>query len=97
MRANPPAADDRRTYSVADVCRLAGLCDDTIRAAVKRGEFPRPVRVGARLLWPRPVIDAFLAGRAVPADSTPTTIRAAMLPSAPAATSTRPVRTAATR
>lgn len=45
-----------------EVAAMTGLHEDTIRSAVRRGEFPAPVRVGQKYLWHRPTIEAFLSG-----------------------------------
>jgi predicted DNA-binding transcriptional regulator AlpA len=45
-----------------ELTALTGLHKDTLWAAVRRGEFPAPVRVGHKWLWYRPTIEAFLSG-----------------------------------
>lgn len=94
--ANPP--QPRPVLTTHEVAELTGLTPQTVRAAADRGELPKPVRVGGRFLFPRRAVMAFLDGRAAASvGAAPGPIRTAMFAPAPAATSTRPVRTAATR
>ena len=47
-----------------DVERLTGLSRSAIYAAMSRGEFPRPVRIGRRAVgWPQSFVDAWIAAR----------------------------------
>ena len=47
-----------------DVEELTGLSRAWIYAAMQRGEFPRPVRIGRRMVaWPRSVIDDWIERR----------------------------------
>ncbi len=44
-----------------DVETLTGLSRAWIYAAMARGEFPRPLRIGKRAVaWPRSVVDAWI-------------------------------------
>ena len=63
----PPAATDAavKPYTTDEVAALTRTHPATLRAAVARGEFPAPVRVGQKLLWPRAAVDAFLSGAGV--------------------------------
>lgn len=49
-------------YSRKQVAEALGLSRNTVDQLIKSGRL-RTVKVGARLLIPRTVIDAFLAGR----------------------------------
>ena len=47
-----------------DVEQLTGLSRASIYLAMQRGEFPRPVRIGRRMVaWPRSVIDDWIERR----------------------------------
>ena len=47
-----------------DVEELTGLSRAWIYAAMQRGEFPRPVRIGRRMVaWPKSVIDDWIEQR----------------------------------
>lgn len=47
-----------------DVEALTGLSRAWIYAAMQRGEFPRPVKIGRRAVrWPRSVIDRWVEAR----------------------------------
>jgi excisionase family DNA binding protein len=69
MRANATAPPDRTTaratYTTEEAATRAGLHPDTLRAAATRGEFPAPLRIGGKLLWPRAAVDAFLSGTGI--------------------------------
>jgi prophage regulatory protein len=48
-----------------DVCQRVGLSRDWIYAAMARGEFPRQVKLGPRLVgWLEVEVDAWIAARA---------------------------------
>ena len=47
-----------------DVERLTGYSRAALYAAMLRGEFPRPVKIGRRAVaWPRSVVDAWIEKR----------------------------------
>lgn len=47
-----------------DVEELTGLSRAWIYAAMQRGDFPRPVRIGRRMVaWPKSVIDDWIEQR----------------------------------
>lgn len=47
-----------------DVEKMTGLSRASLYAAMQRGEFPRPVRIGRRMVaWPRSVIDDWIERR----------------------------------
>ena len=51
-----------------DVEQMTGLSRAWIYAAMQRGDFPRPVRTGRRMVaWPRSVIDDWIQQRKVEA------------------------------
>ncbi|SDY53792.1 helix-turn-helix transcriptional regulator [Citreimonas salinaria] len=51
-------------YRRAAVQDITGLSRSTIYALMDRGEFPRPVKLSARIVaWPESRIDAWLAKR----------------------------------
>lgn len=46
-------------YSIADLCALTGLSRNSIYGGIRRGQIPS-LRVGARYVLPRPMIDTWL-------------------------------------
>ena len=47
-----------------DTCRVLGVCSETLRQWVKKGDFPPPIKLGARAVgWLQSDIDAFLKRR----------------------------------
>ncbi|HDR9017870.1 AlpA family transcriptional regulator [Burkholderia multivorans] len=47
-----------------DVVKKIGLCRATVYAMIKRGEFPRPIRIGERATgWRESELEAWLAKR----------------------------------
>lgn len=40
---------DMMTFKEA--CTLLKVSESTLRRAIKRGEFPSPVKIGTRLIW----------------------------------------------
>ena len=54
--------DDRRTYSVEEVARLAGVGRRSMYEAVARGSIPGTIRLGRRILLSRAAIDRWLNG-----------------------------------
>ena len=47
-----------------NACRALGVCSETLRLWVKKGEFPPPIKLGARAVgWMQSDIDAFLERR----------------------------------
>lgn len=46
-------------YSVADVCEVTGLSRNSVYRGIRHGEIPS-LKVGARYILPRPMIDAWL-------------------------------------
>ncbi|NLS95982.1 MAG: helix-turn-helix domain-containing protein [Planctomycetaceae bacterium] len=48
-----------RISETAEKCRVS---ERTIQRLVAADRFPQPVRIGARVVWPREVIDDFLRG-----------------------------------
>lgn len=55
---------ERQGYSVEEVAASFGLAPATVRQAIRRGELPC-IRIGRRLVVPRPALDRLLAGEAV--------------------------------
>jgi prophage regulatory protein len=52
-------------YRLPQVCALIGLRRSAIYAAIARGEFPQPLKVGRRAsAWRRSDIEAWLESRA---------------------------------
>lgn len=49
--------------NLREVCALVGLSRQTIWAACKSGDFPRPIRIRRRPFWPADRIAAFAAGQ----------------------------------
>lgn len=54
-------ADDRQTYTVAEVAKILGIGRNTAYDACNTGEI-RTIRVGGRILIPRAAIDELLTG-----------------------------------
>lgn len=47
-----------------DTCRALGVCGETLRLWVKKGELPPPIKLGARAVgWMQSDIDAFIERR----------------------------------
>lgn len=52
-------------YRVNDLIETLGMSRPHIYQLVKRGEFPRPIKLGARAVaWPAQAIEAWIAERA---------------------------------
>jgi prophage regulatory protein len=52
-------------YRLPQVCELIGLRRSALYAAISRGEFPKPIKVGRRAsAWRRSDIEAWLESRA---------------------------------
>jgi predicted DNA-binding transcriptional regulator AlpA len=57
-------AGPTKCYRLEQVAALFGVNKSTVRRWVQAGTFPPPLSVTGRVfLWPKPVIDAVLAGR----------------------------------
>ena len=54
---------ERSTYDVKDVARLAGVHVTTIYDGVSAGTVPGVIRLGRRLLFARAAVDGWLAGQ----------------------------------
>lgn len=53
------------TYTTPEVAVMFGVDRPTIMRWVKRGQMPRPIRIGPRTVrWPRQMIDDLVSGRA---------------------------------
>lgn len=65
MQANPSkTARPERLLRLPEVESLVGLRKSSIYDAMKRGEFPTPVKLSRRAVcWPASAIDAWIAGR----------------------------------
>ena len=50
-------------YNVEQVAALLGICTNTVRTLEKKGELPS-IRLGKRILFPRPPIDRLRNGEA---------------------------------
>lgn len=63
-----PRSEPRRFYSVAEVARMFGTCEATIRRAIYAGEFPA-VKIRGRYIVPAKaldeMVDAAMASRAM--------------------------------
>jgi len=54
-----------KLYRLPEVCELIGLRRSAIYAAIARGEFPEPIKIGKRAsAWRRADIEAWLQARA---------------------------------
>ena len=53
--------DDVELVYVADLERRLRVSRDAVRAMVRRGELPRPAKLGRRSVWRREDIDQWLA------------------------------------
>ena len=59
-----PAVEGRRLLRLNEVLHRVGLRRSAIYLKIKLGEFPPPVRLGARAVaWPSDVIDAWIDSR----------------------------------
>lgn len=65
MQASPSkTAKPERLLRLPDVEALVGLRKSSIYDAVKRGDFPAPVKLSRRAVcWPASAIDAWIDGR----------------------------------
>ena len=55
-----------KLYRLPQVCELVGVGRSFIYAAISRGEFPKPVKIGRRAsAWRRADIEAWLNARAL--------------------------------
>lgn len=65
VQANPSkTAQPERLLRLPDVEALVGLRKSSIYDAVKRGDFPAPVKLSRRAVcWPASAIDAWITGR----------------------------------
>ena len=65
MQANPSkAAHSERLLRLPDVESLTGLRKSSIYDAMRRGEFPQPVKLSRRAVcWPESRIQAWIAQR----------------------------------
>lgn len=65
MQANPSkTARTERLLRLPEVESLVGLRKSSIYDAMKRGEFPAPVKLSRRAVcWPASAIDAWIAER----------------------------------
>jgi prophage regulatory protein len=54
-----------KLYRLPEVCKLIGLRRSAIYAAIARGEFPQPIKIGKRAsAWKHADIEAWLQARA---------------------------------
>jgi excisionase family DNA binding protein len=60
--ANGTTSSEPFTYSVADLVRMLGLCDRTVRQRIKDGVIPH-YRVGRRILCDRSTFHEWMANR----------------------------------
>ncbi len=64
MQSQPPANQQERLLRLHDVEALVGLRRSAIYEAVKRGEFPAPIKLSRRAVcWPQSSIQQWIAGR----------------------------------
>lgn len=65
MQANPSkTAQPERLLRLPDVEALTGLKKSSIYDAMKRGEFPQPVKLSRRAVcWPLSTVQGWIAGR----------------------------------
>lgn len=45
------------------ICAISGLAPSTIYRDIKRGTFPKPVKIGAVSAWPSTEVEAMVAAR----------------------------------
>jgi predicted DNA-binding transcriptional regulator AlpA len=57
---DPPT--ERLTADAEQVAAMLGCSAPHVRRPVARGEFPKPLRLGTRVLWSRAVVLAFING-----------------------------------
>ncbi len=57
--------DGAGVYELPDVERMLKVSGPTLRKAIRSGTVPAPLRLGRRIVFPKAVFDAFLAGGAV--------------------------------
>jgi len=63
-KISAPALEGRRLLRLKEVLHRVGLQRSAIYLKIKLGEFPPPVRLGARAVaWPSDVIDAWIDSR----------------------------------
>ena len=43
--------DDLDMMTLKEACTLLKVSESTIKRAIKRGEFPSPIRIGSRMIW----------------------------------------------
>lgn len=61
-------APSKLLYRVHDLVEALGMSRPHLYQLVKRGEFPKPIKLGARAVaWPAQAIEAWIAGRAAEA------------------------------
>jgi prophage regulatory protein len=54
-----------KLYRLPEVCDLIGLRRSAVYAAIARGEFPKPIKIGKRAsAWKHADIEAWLQARA---------------------------------
>jgi prophage regulatory protein len=49
-----------KVLSIDQVCEVTGLSSSTIYELVKRGDFPRPIKIGGKNGWRESTLIAFL-------------------------------------
>ena len=47
----------KQVYYTPDLCKLADRSREWLRQSIRNGTVPRPIRVGKRNAWPKPVIE----------------------------------------
>ena len=60
-----PTSDEKPQLLIdlQNVLRRLSVCRTTLDAMVKAGEFPQPVRVRGRVLWPEAAVDKWISAR----------------------------------
>jgi predicted DNA-binding transcriptional regulator AlpA len=55
-------ATERATLDADEVAALIGCSAAHVRRLAARGEFPKPLRLGTRVMWSRALVLAFVNG-----------------------------------
>ena len=51
---------EQRVLYIDDVCAMLGASRDAVRGMIRRGELPRPGKIGRRLAWRRDAIESMI-------------------------------------
>ncbi len=54
---------DRLTWTVREAAEVLGVCENSLRERIRRGELPGVVRLGRRILISKSALMRFLCGK----------------------------------